>query len=241
MSTSNFQAKLLKKLEQEKIKPTPKRIFITFNVFKIIGIILLSIIWWILISIVLGSFVDIDTFLLNKVWPLNMMFMVLPFFWIFILFLSTFLFYWFFRKIARWYRYSFWFILGLNMILYSILWLLFFHYDIHENVEQKLIKYTNIYNWELIRTHEKRMVWIWQNENMWLLAWYIVKVNNEYITLLDYNNKKWYIYLTDKTKFRKDLFLRHNFRLKIEWEKISEHRFKAYRIMPFRSDIRYSK
>jgi len=44
MSTSNFQAKLLKKLEQEKIKPTPKRIFITFNVFKIIGIILLSII-----------------------------------------------------------------------------------------------------------------------------------------------------------------------------------------------------
>lgn len=233
---STLKENLLNQIKKENIKPTPKIYFVIKDILKFLLFIFISIIWGIFVSVIIGQIINIWD-VLNNISLFNALMISIPIVWVIILLLSTFLFFIFFKKIARWYRYSLIYILFINIIIYSFLWLLFFKYDIYNNLETFLIKNTNLYENHLLTKQEDYIINTWMNPDNWLLTWKIISYNlsNHSIVIDDFEWKKWDILIEEDTEFRNDIVFIHGNFIKIIWNRISEHRFIADRILPFKA------
>ncbi len=230
----NFSKKLLKKIKKERIKRIPKCVFI-FKHLSVLFFLMISIIIWALsFSITFKYLLNADWDLVSRLWIIKIFTIFSPIFWLIFLWIATFLSYYNFRHTERWYKFNLFQILLINIISSLILWVIFIITWLDNFIEWKIEKTFPIYRNILVQDRVSRMKKVWQNEDKGLLLWEILNIkNNNYIELIDSNNKKWIIFIDYNTEIKHRVQLNTWEKIKIIWRKENDDTFKAKQIRPF--------
>ena len=226
---------ILKKIEKENIKPIPKWIFMLKFIFKVIAIIILSLISSIWIGIFLWYIFNIDIVLFERIGIFNSLLILLPIYLIIIIIISIIFSIFFFKNIWKMYRYKLTSIIWLNILLYFLLWFLFFYFNISQYIYNYVLNNYIPENIAKVINLENKMEKLWYNPEEWFLFWKIIKYNekNKNIIIIDKNNKKWIINILKWTLIRNDIILKEWSKIKIEWIMKNDNTFIATKLKPF--------
>jgi len=233
MKNKNLSNDILNRIKKENIKPIPKIVFILIFVWKLFLIFSLSLLTSIFVSILVFHFANIETLFFEKIWIFKTLEILLPFFWILLVLISSGFTYYLFYKLLNGYRYRFSIVIITNFIIYLILWIWFFQFDIPDKIEQLAI--ANIKDEKLkdFLSLEYRLEKLWQNPEEWMLWGKILKVQKDKMLIEDFKWKKWIIEFYKWTLIDKRLFSHNIKKVKIEWLMKNDHTFIATKISPF--------
>jgi hypothetical protein len=228
----NFSEEILNKIKKEDIKQIPKYVFILKHSIIWFFLFLSVLIWAISLSISFEYLFNADWVLVHRLWIIKIIITFLPLFWLIFLLFASFLSYYNFRHTEKWYKYNFLKILWINILSSLILWIFIYLTWINHIIEWNLEKYVPKYRWVLVEDKESRMIKVWQNEESGLILWEILKVSDDSLEFIDYNNKNWTILLSKETDIKWRVNLSVWKKVKIIWEKTSDNIFKAINIRP---------
>lgn len=212
--------KFLEKIKNK--KPTPKWIFVSKNIlfwsifllFIIIGLLSTSLIIYLIF---------------NTGFDLNNIIYSIPYLWIFFTTILFLLSYFNFKKIGNNYKYLTIKNIFITLIMSIVFGILFYNIGFSEFLDKKLKNNVVVYN-NYINQH---MISVWNNpKNGFLLGTVLeIKSSDDFI-LLDINNKKWEIILTNETIKRGRVSIKTNEQIKIIGEMIDDNKFKSSNIRP---------
>jgi len=234
----DFWKNLISKIKKEKINQVPKYIFIFKNVLIWFFLFFSIITGALSLSISFEYLVSADWYLINRLWIIKIVTIFMPFFWILFLILASVLSYYNFKNTQRWYKFSLIKILWINITVSILLWIFLYFSWFNPFIEWKMENYIPKYRSLLVEDKISRMIWVWQNEDLWLLIWKINTIENNILKITDYNNKSWEIKLSNITKIKWRVNLDTWEKIKIIWEKLNDNIFKAEEIRPFTGRIK---
>lgn len=229
----NFSEEILNKIKKEKIKQIPRHVFILKHAIVWFFLFLSVLVWAISLSITFEYIINADWFLIHRLWIIQIAITFLPIFWLIFLLLASFLSYYNFKHTEKWYKYNFLKILWINIFLSVIFWVLIYTSGANYLIEWSLEKYIPRYRWILVENKESRMIKVWQNEDSGLIIWEILKINDDNLEFIDYNNKNWLILISKNTNIKWRVSLNIWEKIKIIWEKTDDNIFEAIEIRPF--------
>lgn len=233
MDKNKFNKNLINKIKKEKIKQTPKYIFILRNIFVWFFLVVVIIFWALSLSISLDYLMNADWDLFRIVWLFKIFIVFIPIFWVTFLILSSIIWYYNYRHTDMGYKLSLLKIFIINILLSLILATLLYLTWVNNYIENKLENIIPEYRSVLVDDKISRMVKVWQNEDSWLLIWEILEFSKNELKFKDFNSKKWEIKLDDNTYIKHRVVIKVWEKIKIIWKKMDLNIFNALEIRPY--------
>lgn len=231
---SNLSESILKIIRTNKIKPTPGWVFL----FK------RSVIWTLFgISVLLGGIaVSLILFQINDAdWEAysemkggvtEFALLSLPYFWIVLMIGFLILAFLNFRHTKRGYRYGAFAIVGLSLIFSAIFGSVMYSTGCSEYMEESLVQ---IPHYEELH-YGKRV--LWQRPDQGFLSGTILQFDNGNILILqDIGKQAWWVDI-GKARLGHRLIIMEGLRVKMIGEKMSEGKFRAEVISPWRNSLK---
>lgn len=212
--------KFLEKIKNK--KPTPKWIFVSKNIlfwsifllFIIVGLLSTSLIIYLIF---------------NTGFDLNNIIYSIPYLWILFTTILFLLSYFNFKNIENNYKYLTIKNIFITLITSILFGILFYNIGFSEFLDKKLKNNVIVYN-NYINRHIKN---VWNNpKNGFLLGTVLEIKSSDSFILLDVNNKKWEITLTEETIKRGRVSIQKNEQIKIIGKILNDNNFKANDIRP---------
>jgi len=224
--------KLLEKIKNEKIKPTPKRYFILKNYLMWTSFALFILFTSIAFSVTLYSVYETDLFELSALQQDSLSFSlsILPFAWIVFTILFFIIATIVIKKTKKGYKYSLLILFAIGTLAGGIIGSTMYFTGGAQVLENIFTEYIPV----LESVQEKKMR-VWQRPELGFLSGTIKNINNDSFILTDFNNKFWTINISNETIIRNaDLFKLGNI-VKISGEMIDKNNFTASIIRPWDS------
>lgn len=227
---NNFD-KIINTIEKENITPKPKWFFLSKNLtFWVIFVVALFI-GSIAFSIVLFSIQQTDFLLLKHIQhsSIEAVLALLPYFWLIALFIFTFIGFFSFKKFKKAYKYSWFSILGVNILMSVNIGTLLFLSGGAQFLENTFANQVEIY-----QSVEEQKLKHWMNPDEGYLAGEIIESKTDTLIVKDFSDNKWLITYHD-IFIPPILELESGEKIKIMGKKQSETHFSAQEIRPWKA------
>ena len=235
--TSKISKNVIDKIKREKIKPKSRWSFLAKNyafwilamVMILMGAIAFSIIVFVIFDL------DWDLYKYNKINPIFFFLRTIPFLWIILFGLFTYLSYLIFRKTKKGYRYHYLYF-SLFIALLSLIFGVFLYFSgFNEFLERTMLHKLPFCPNRIAQ---------WSNPQKGFLAGEVISINDDNIEIIDLENKPWKVILPQKKNFLSDKYKNGNLRerkknkieglrVKIIGEKVDNNTFKATDLRPW--------
>jgi len=229
MSMSNLLKKIIGKIKDEKIKPTPRWVFLLKR-SVIIGFFVLSVLLGgIAVSIIFCQINDADWEIYSKMDKDLFSFIVtaLPYFWIILMIGFLFLAYYNFRHTKTGYRYNVFAVFGLSIFISVMLGAIFHLSGMSENLEDA---FHCIPQYEKLHYGKQ---YLWQRPEKGFLSGTIVQLEGgKLIMLQDFNRHDWLIDIQDLPQIPPPIFQEREM-IKMIGDMMDPDRFHARVVTPW--------
>lgn len=230
---SNLSKSIIGKIKKEKVKPTPKWVFL-FKHSVVWGLFTVSVLLGsIAVSIIFFQYRDATGDLYGKIGcgVSEFILLALPYFWIVLMIAFLALAYYHFRHTQKGYRYNVFAIIGLSLfisiVLGSVLHAIGFSEKL-ENLFQEIPHYEKLH-------FGKRM--LWQKPNAGRLAGAIIQIEDDKVLILqDFNKNVWWVE-TENAQKHPAVILEKGERIRSIGERLEDGYFRADIIAPWRKRL----
>jgi len=226
---SNFD-KILEKIENQHIEPTPKWFFRIKNLWFWLAFGFSIFIGSISFSIILYSIQQTDFELLQHVQhsKIETFLVLLPYFWIVLLILFSILAFFSFKSFKNAYKHSLLSIIGLSTFLSVLIGTLIFISGFGSLIENKFANKVELY-----KSIKERKLQHWMNPEEGFLAGKILIVKKDTLIIQDFDEKIWTVYYSD-IFIPPVLEIEKDENIKIIGKKKSDNLFHVLEIRPWR-------
>lgn len=225
----DFGQKVLKRLEEKKIKPKPKWEFELKNYSVWLGVVLSLVASSLCFAVIFYMFKNSDWDLYQQTSHgfFEFIFFMIPYVWLFFLAILIFLVYFNLKHTKRGYRLSLQIIIAGAFLSSIILGLLFYGFGLGREIDEVFSHRVPFYN-----TLLRHRVMMWQSPEEGLLTGLVIEINGDKnFKLQDLRQKIWEI-IADESLYGKTIELEPGVRVKVFGQKIKEDQFKAQIIRP---------
>lgn len=226
----NLIEKTIAEIQEKKIQPSSRSYFSLRNLAFWSASFLTLIFSSFAVSLILFLTFDLDWDIyehLNDSWLENIL-IAIPHLWIFFLVIFAALSYFLFKKTKKSYRRSFALIILIIFISSLIGGTTLYASGLSEKLNIIFAENIPQYN-DLIHSKEDQ----WSQADNGLLSGTIQSLNENALTITDFNQENWTVYINDNTNVKGRVNLSENEVIKIIGEKISNREFQAEEIRPW--------